>query len=137
MRDIDDITGFVLKEDVLILNAQGRGDEKLKSLRRDIPAVPESMSLSTLLGHLLKDRRHISIVVDEYGGTGGLVTLEDLIETLIGMEIVDETDNVEDMRVLARKQWIKRAKALGVEGEIAERSKAGQNASPDGAKPRG
>jgi CBS domain containing-hemolysin-like protein len=128
MRDIDDITGFVLKEDVLILNTQGRGDEKLKSMRRDIPAVPESMSLSTLLERLLKDRQHISIVVDEYGGTGGLVTLEDLIETLIGMEIVDETDNVEDMRVLARKQWIKRAKALGVEGEIAERSKAGQNA---------
>jgi CBS domain containing-hemolysin-like protein len=118
--DLDDITGFVLKEDVLIFNAQGRGDEKLKALRRDILAVPESISLSTLLEHLLKNRQHIALVVDEYGGTKGLVTLEDLIETLTGMEIMDETDNVEDMRALARKQWVERAKALGVNVEKAE-----------------
>ena len=127
---IDDITGFVLKGDVLVLNAQGRGSKKLKSLRRDILAVPDLISLSTLFEHFLTDRQHIAIVVDEHGGTEGLVTLEDLMETLMGMEIVDETDNVEDMRALARKKWVERAKALGISSEIAEQSKAAQDAPP-------
>jgi CBS domain containing-hemolysin-like protein len=132
----DNITGFVLKDDILIFNAQGRGGETLKSLRRYILVVPESISLLTLFESLLKNHQHIAIVVDEYGGTKGLVTLEDLIETLIGMEIMDETDTVEDMRALARKQWVARAKALGVEVEIAEQSNDKHNASPDEAKPR-
>ena len=114
----DDITGFVLKDDVLIFTAQKRGDEKLKVLKREILAVPESVSLTALLERFLKDRQHIAIVVNEYGGTDGLVTLEDLIETLMGMEIMDETDDVEDMRALARKQWMERAKAMGLEADI-------------------
>ncbi|MBU2712912.1 hemolysin family protein [Zooshikella harenae] len=126
-RDIDDITGFVLKNDVLILNTQGRTDEKLKSLKREILAVPELITLSDLLGQFLMERQHIAIVVDEFGCTEGVVTFEDIIETLIGMEIIDETDNVEDMRVFARKQWVERAKKLGIEGNIAERSKAENN----------
>ena len=119
-----------------MFNAQGRGDEKLKSLRRDMLVFPVSASLSTLLEHLLRHRQHIAFVVDEYGGTKGLVTLEDLIETLTGMEIMDETDNVKDMRALARKQWVERAKALGVEVEIPEQRNAEHDASPDAAKPR-
>jgi len=126
-KDMDDITGFVLKDDVLVSNTQGQGDRKLRSLKRDILAVPESISLPTLFEHLLKDRQHIAIVVDEHGGTEGLVTLEDLIETLMGLEIMDETDNVKDMRVLARKKWVERAKALGINSEIAEQSKAGHH----------
>jgi CBS domain containing-hemolysin-like protein len=133
---LDDIIGFVLKDDILVLNAQGRGDKKLNSLRRDILAVPDLISLSMLFEHFLTDRQHIAIVVDEHGGTEGLVTLEDLIETLMGMEIVDETDNVEDMRELARKKWVERVRALGIRGEIAEKSKAEQDASPGAAKPR-
>jgi len=112
--NIDDITGFVLKDDVLIFTAQKRGDEKLKTLKRDIIAIPMSVSLTALLERFLNSRQHIAIVVNEYGETAGLVTLEDLIETLMGMEIMDETDNVEDMRALARKQWIKRSKAMGL-----------------------
>lgn len=113
--DMDDITGFVLKNDVLIHKAQGRGNEELKSLKRDILAVPEYLSLPALLELLLKSRQHIAVAVDEHGGTSGIVTLEDLVETLMGMEIMDETDNVEDMRALARKRWAKRVKALGIE----------------------
>ncbi len=109
----DDITGFVLKDDVLIFIAQKRGDEKLKVLKREILIVPDSVSLTALLERFLTDRQHIAIVVNEHGGTDGLVTLEDLIETLMGMEIMDETDDVEDMRALARKQWMERAKAIG------------------------
>jgi len=77
-----------------------------------------------LLERFLKDRQHIAIVVNEYGGTDGLVTLEDLIETLMGMEIMDETDDVEDMRALARKQWVERAKAMGLEVDIFDQRKA-------------
>ena len=133
---IDDITGFVLKDDVLALNALGQKDKVLKSLRRDILAVPDSISLSALFEQFLTDHQHIAVVVDEHGGTEGLITLEDLIETLMGMEIVDETDNVEDMRALARKKWVERVKALGISGEIAEQSKADQGAFPDAATPR-
>jgi len=113
--DIDDITGFVLKDEILSCKAQGRAGVKLETLKRHIGAVPESMSLSMLLEFLLEERRHIVIVVDEYGGTCGLVTLEDVMETLLGIEITDEMDSVEDMQALARQQWLKRARALGLE----------------------
>jgi CBS domain containing-hemolysin-like protein len=118
---LDEITGFVLKDDVLIFAAQKRGNEKLKVLKRKILTVPESVSLAVLLERFLKDRQHVAIVVNEYGGTTGLVTLEDLIETLMGMEIMDETDDVEDMRTLARKQWVERAKVMGIESDIMDR----------------
>jgi CBS domain containing-hemolysin-like protein len=134
--DMDDITGFVLKDDVLVLNAQGQGDKKLKSLKRDILAVPDLISLSALFEQFFQDRQHIAVIVDEHGGTEGLVTLEDLIETLMGMEIVDETDNVENMRALARKKWVERAQALGIDSEIALQIKTEQDASPDAGKPR-
>jgi len=130
-KKIDDINGFVLKDDVLIFSAQKRGDEKLKVLKREIVAIPDSVSLTALLERFLKDRQHIAIVVNEYGGTDGLVTLEDLIETLMGMEIVDETDNVEDMRVLARKRWVERARAMGVKADIAVQKKTGPSVAPD------
>jgi CBS domain containing-hemolysin-like protein len=127
----DNITGFVLKEDILINAAQNRGDEKLNALKREILAVPESVSLTALLERFLKDRQHIAIVLNEHGGTEGLVTLEDLIETLMGMEIVDETDDVEDMRALARKQWNERAKAMGLDADIFDQIKAQQAHSAD------
>lgn len=117
-KHIDAITGFVRKDDVLISTTQKRGNETLKALKRTIIAVPESVSLTSLLERFLKDRQHIAIVVNEYGGADGLVTLEDLIETLMGLEIMDETDDVEDMRSLARKQWLERAKAMNISPDI-------------------
>jgi CBS domain containing-hemolysin-like protein len=113
--DIDEITGFVLREDVA--RAAAAGGDSLRALRREIYAVPENMPLSNLLDQLLKNRRYIAVVVNEYGGTAGLVTLEDLIETLVGIEIVDEVDEIEDMRLHARRLWQERVKALGVAGE--------------------
>ncbi|HOG11573.1 MAG TPA: hemolysin family protein [Smithellaceae bacterium] len=120
-KDIDNITGFVLRDDVLLRDNQERGNELLKTLRREILIVPESVVLTGLLENFLKGRQHIAIVVDEYGGTMGLVTLEDLVETLMGLEIVDEMDTVVDMRVLARKKWEERARALGINSDIDER----------------
>ena len=62
----------------------------------------------------IRKREHIALVVDEYGSVSGLVTMEDIIETLLGMEIMDESDNVEDLQQLARKTWEDRAKRLGI-----------------------
>jgi CBS domain containing-hemolysin-like protein len=113
-KNLDDVTGFVLKSDLLLCKARDQDDLKLDTLRREIPTVDENMSLSGLLEFLLDKRQHIAMVTDEYGGTQGLVTLEDVVETLLGMEIVDEMDTVEDMQALARQQWQKRARALGL-----------------------
>lgn len=113
--DLDHITGFILKDDMLLSKAKGRGEMKLGELKREVVTVPGGMPLTGLLEFLLDQRQQIAIVVDSYGGTKGLVTLEDVVETLLGMEIVDEIDTVEDMQALARQQWTKRAKALGLE----------------------
>ena len=135
-KDIDNITGFVLRDDVLLRDNQERGNEVLKTLRREILIVPESVALTGLLENFLKKRQHIAIVVDEYGGTTGLVTLEDLVETLMGLEIVDEMDTDVDMRVLARKKWEERARALGIKSNMdeGEQSEKENPLSDDSAK---
>jgi CBS domain containing-hemolysin-like protein len=119
---IDDIKGFVLRDDILLSKASDQQDESLKTLKRDISVVPGSASLLVLLDSLLRDRQHIALVVDEYGGASGLVTLEDLVETLLGVEIMDEMDDIENMRVLARKLWKERAKAFALEEEQVEKN---------------
>jgi CBS domain containing-hemolysin-like protein len=122
---IDQITGFILRDDVLINPNQAEANQLLKSLKREILVVPDFFSLTVLMESLLKDRKHIAQVVDEYGGTKGIVTLEDLIETLVGVEIIDEQDKVADMQALARKLWKKRAKALGLEENFDESTDSG------------
>jgi CBS domain containing-hemolysin-like protein len=123
--DLDHITGFILRDDLLLYKANDQGDVKLETLKREIKTVPDSIPLSNLLEFLLDQRQHIALVVDEYGGTKGLVTLEDVIETLLGMEIVDEMDRVEDMRALARRHWKKRAKALGLQVNADDQESCG------------
>ena len=113
--NIDEITGFILKDELLLAKAQGKVDAKLKDFKREITVIIGSMKLSDLLELMLDQRVHIALVVGEYGETQGIVTLEDVVETLLGLEIVDEMDKVEDMRVLARQQWLKRAKTYGIE----------------------
>jgi len=118
--DIDDITGFILKDDMLMAKAQDQDEVKLEKLKREIMTVTADLPLSELLESLLDKRQHIALVMDEYGGTKGLVTLEDVVETLLGMEIVDEMDKIEDMQALARQQWAKRARALGLDIDTPE-----------------
>ena len=112
--DLDDISGFVLRDDLLLALAQDKNDLKLESLKREILTVSGDMPLSALLEFFLDKRQHIALVIGEYGGTKGLVTLEDAVETLLGLEIVDELDPVEDMQALARQQWARRARSLGL-----------------------
>ncbi len=114
-RDLDHISGFILKDDLLLAKAQGRGQTPLESLQRDIKTVPGTLPLSNLLAELLEQRQHIALVIDAYGGTKGLVTLEDVVETLLGTEIVDEMDGEADMQALARRKWKKRVETLGLD----------------------
>jgi CBS domain containing-hemolysin-like protein len=100
-------------------------------LKRPILSVPDSLSLSDLLEFFLDKRQHLAIVLDEYGGTRGVVTLEDVVETLFGMEIVDEMDSVADMQALARQQWEKRARSLGIfEQEQDQEIESGNRVRP-------
>ncbi len=111
----EDITGYVLKNDMYLELSKGNGDMKLKDLKRDIMIVPEMSTIKNLFEKLLDSQDHIAIVVDEYGGFSGVVTMEDVVETLLGMEIVDEIDAIDDMQKLARQRWRERAKKLGIQ----------------------
>jgi CBS domain containing-hemolysin-like protein len=115
----DDVTGYVLKDEMLLRAAQEEHDVSLEEIAREILVVRESLPLPDLLERLLDRLEHIALVVDEYGGVAGVVTMEDVVETLLGLEIVDEADSVEDMQALARKQWFKRARELGMVSDEA------------------
>lgn len=113
-EDLDSVTGFVLREDMLIAQTRGTGHRPISELRREILAIAATTSLSSLLEIFLDRRQQIAIVVGEFGETQGLVSMEDVIETLLGIEIVDEGDKIEDMQQLARKLWRKRAQSFGM-----------------------
>ncbi|MGD1890138.1 MAG: hemolysin family protein [Cyclobacteriaceae bacterium] len=110
----DKIIGMVLKDEVLSALAEDQHELTLKKLQRDIQNVRDTEILPNLLDQLVKQREHVAIVNDEYGTVVGLVTLEDVLETLLGMEIMDESDTIEDMQHHARQQWEKRAKEQGL-----------------------
>ncbi|GJM12681.1 MAG: hypothetical protein DHS20C12_10840 [Pseudohongiella sp.] len=110
----DKVTGYVLKDEILLNLVEGKGDEELNSLRRDIIISHSATPIPDLLDKFISENEHIALVVDEYGGTEGIVTMEDIIETLLGIEIVDEMDDAEDMRALARKNWEIRARKMGL-----------------------
>jgi CBS domain containing-hemolysin-like protein len=95
----------------------GNAEGPLSQLRRDIQFVQADLPIPELFNKLMEEREHIALVVGEYGGTAGLVTMEDVIETLLGLEIMDEVDAIEDMQHLARKNWQKRAEKLGLKEE--------------------
>lgn len=99
----DSIAGYVLKDEVLESLIDGKGDQPLSSIRRDIIVVQESSNILALFQNFIKKREHIALVVDEYGSTMGLVTMEDIIETLLGTEIVDETDKIVDLQSHAKE----------------------------------
>ena len=111
---VDDITGLVLKDEMLEHIISGHGDWPLSKLRKDILATHPNKGLPELFDVLTKNRSHLAVVVDEFGGVVGIVSMEDIVETLLGLEIVDELDDVEDLQELARKNWEERAKKRGL-----------------------
>ncbi len=101
-EDPDDIVGVVLRKDVLLSAAEGKTDLKLTELMDTAHFVPESAPLPNILLDFIEQRQHLFIVVDEYGGPTGIISMEDIIEEIMGEEIMDESDKTRDMRELAR-----------------------------------
>jgi CBS domain containing-hemolysin-like protein len=108
----DDVRAFIMKVDLMREKLAGRGSLPLRELGRVIEAVGNKTSLQRVFERLFDGQLQLLLVLDEYGGTAGLVTLEDVVETLIGMEIVDEFDQTDDLRKLARQKWEKRRQRL-------------------------
>jgi len=121
-ESLDKITGYVLKDQLLTSlvdqleadNGTPSTDIELGTMRRDILVVQQHQAIPELFNEFTEKREHIALVVDEFGGMAGIVTMEDVIETLLGLEIVDESDNTVDMQAMARKQWEARASAMGL-----------------------
>jgi len=112
--DSDDITGYILKDDVYRNVAENHHQLSLMDLKRKLLVVIRDAPVPSLLEEFVREKEHIALVIDEYGSISGLVTMEDVIETLLGLEIMDESDTDSDMQQLARDKWAKRAKNMGV-----------------------
>jgi CBS domain containing-hemolysin-like protein len=102
------VIGVALKDELLSAMIEGNNTQKVATLTREARFVPEMVRADKLLKAFQENREHLMVVVDEYGGVAGVVTLEDVLEVLTG-EIVDETDRIVDLQEIARKR---RAKML-------------------------
>ncbi len=111
---VDNITGFVLKDRILEEMIGENGGSPLSTIKRDILVIDRDKPIPDLFETFISQKQHVALVVDEYGSVSGLVSMEDVIETLLGLEIMDESDNVDDLQHLARENWKVRAKRLGL-----------------------
>ena len=102
------ITGYIMRYDVLENLADDKFDQKLQSIKRKIAAFHEETSVADIWESLLKTKDQIALIIDDYGCFQGIITLEDIIETILGMEIIDENDTITDMQQYARDRWLKR-----------------------------
>lgn len=111
-REPDNITGIILRKDVLQAAAEGQNKLTLARFKRPAHFVPETAPLNRILVDFFDIRQHLFIVVDEYGTMTGIVSLEDVLEEIVGFEIIDESDKNQDMRELARSRNIASRKSL-------------------------
>ncbi len=110
----EDIKSYILKDEMLDSIIKGKGEDWLKTIEREIFVIERNLPIPNLLDIMIENREHVALVVDEFGSVSGIVTQEDIIETLLGLEIVDESDGHVDLQVLARKMWEERANRLGI-----------------------
>ena len=105
-EDNDDyIKGYVLRQTILEKLSEDKFDQRLSSIIRPVLTFSETEPVSNIWEKLLEQKEHISVIIDEYGCFRGIVTMEDVIETMLGTEIVDEKDTVTDMQEFAREKW--------------------------------
>ena len=124
----DDITAFVLRQDILVSVAKDEDQVTLKEISRPIHSVPESMTVANVLDEFMARQEQIFLVFDEYGGTSGIITLEDATESLLGVEITDESDLVADLQELARQRYSRQQRRLGL--AMDDESSAGESIGP-------
>lgn len=105
--DDEYITGYILRTDALQLMAEDKFDCTLSEIRRDVSSFNEDTTIDKIWDSMLSSKEQIAIIINEYGSFQGLITMEDIIETILGDEIVDENDVVVDMQQLARDKWLK------------------------------
>ncbi len=110
---IDQVIGFALKQNLLTAMVEGNNQEKIANLARKVNFVPEIIRADKLMKNFIAAREHLAVVVDEYGGVAGVVTLEDVLEVITG-EIVDETDRTVDLQEIARKKREKMLQSINV-----------------------
>jgi CBS domain containing-hemolysin-like protein len=103
--DLDDAPAYVLRYQIFEQAARGKQNTPLKQMGRLLHAVPESKPVAKILEEFIARKEHIFLLMDEYGGTAGIITLEDVLESLLGIEITDETDLVADLMQLARDRF--------------------------------
>ena len=104
------ITGYILRDDALEDLAEDKFDKKLKDIKRDISYFNEESNLDEIWEAMLRTKEQIALIIDDYGSFQGVLTLEDIIETVFGLEIMDEMDEVSDMQQYAKERWQKRQK---------------------------
>ena len=127
------ITGYILRQEALEDLAEDKFDERLSQIKRDVPYFNEEATISDIWEQLLKQKVQIAIIIDEYGCFQGILTFEDIIETIFGLEIIDEHDQVSDMQQYARERWKQRQKRFNKlsnlpKGEIADNKDDKKNA---------
>ena len=108
----DYVVGYVLRQTVLEKMAEDKFHISIRDIARPILSFPEDEPVGNIWEKFLEKKEHISVVIDEYGTFRGIVTMEDVIETMLGQEIVDETDEVVDMQEYAKEQWEKAQKDI-------------------------
>jgi CBS domain containing-hemolysin-like protein len=111
-REPDNVTGVVMRKDILQAAAEGKNKLTLARFKRPVHFVPETAPLHRILVDFFDRRQHLFIVVDEYGTMTGVISMEDVLEEIVGREIVDESDKTKDMRELARSRNIESRKNL-------------------------
>lgn len=106
-NDVDEISGIILRKDILLAAAQNKYSLPLSTFMRNVHFVPETAPLHRVLIDFFERQQHLFVVVDEYGTMTGVISMEDVLEEIVGQEIIDESDNTRDMRELARRRNIK------------------------------